>query len=365
MKVILLAAGRGTRLGNKNYTPKSLFRYKNKTILEKLIAQLIKNKINNITLVVGYKSREIIQSITKYKKKIKIITNKFFTKDTNIYSAFLGIGSYADNVLILETDCVYDDKSFKKIIKNKSTTWFTLGKFKKNQIGGILKKNKNKVVDLKIVKKFEIKFKNYLKLTGALYISKKEITIFKKFLKNYLKKSMKYYYLQPIIDNLESFNCYSKNLNFKTCFSFNTLKEFQRYSGNKLHNIEFVRVDKLKHIENFSAKRVINLKKKIIKDKYWKLPIKIDEKLNLVMDGQHRMEVAKLLGFKYVPCLKFDYKKIKIWSLRPKTHTVSVKKIFKNYERNKIYPYKTVKHFFPKELDLKCKVKLDDLKNMR
>lgn len=363
MKVILLAAGKGSRLKLKKKKPKSLFTYQNVTILERLIDQLFKNNITNISLVTGYKKKEIINTLKKYKKKINIVFNKFFEKDTNIYSAYLGIGNYNKDVLILETDCVYDNKSFKKIVNQKKTCWYTIGKFNKDQAGGIIKKNnKNKVEDLKIVKEYNEKFKDYLKLTGALFIEKNDISEFKNLCKNYVKKSKKYYYLQPIIDNLKKFNCNVVNLDGKNCFSFNTIEEFNKFSKNLNSNIELINVKRLKHIEGYGLKKIKNLKKKILKEKIWTNPLKIDDKFNLVMDGQHRMEVAKELGLKYVPCIKFNYRKIKIWSLRPKQYKVSVNKIFKNFHEKKIYPYKTVKHFFPYNQSIKCEIKIKDLK---
>lgn len=366
MKIVLLAAGKGTRLGSENNIHKSLFKYKNVTIIERLINQLFKNNIKNITLVVGYKKEKIINNLKKFKNKINFVHNNHYEKDTNIYSTYLGVKNYQKDVLILETDCVYDDKSFKKIISQNRTSWYTVGKFKKDQVGAILKKNKsNKVEELKIVKKYNPKYKDYLKLTGALFISKKDISKFKILCTEYIRKSKKYYYLQPIIDKIKKFDCHSVALDRKNCFSFNTIKEFNKFSDNLNSKIELIKVKKLNHIEGFGSKKIVNLKKKILKDKYWTDPIKIDDKFNLVMDGQHRMEVAKNIGLKYIPCIKFNYRKIKIWSLRPKIHKVSVNKIFKNYHENKIYPYKTVKHFFSDSENIKCKIKLKDLKNTK
>ena len=64
-----------------------------------------------------------------------------------------------------------------------------------------------------------------------------------------------------------------------------------------------VNVDQLKHIEDFGRKRVDWLKNKILSEGIWTVPLKIEKKNFLVMDGQHRMEVAKLLNLKCVPCI--------------------------------------------------------------
>ena len=63
--------------------------------------------------------------------------------------------------------------------------------------------------------------------------------------------------------------------------------------------IELVEVKKLLHIEDFGRKRMLWLKDKILTEGVWSVPLKIDNKNSLVMDGQHRMEVAKSLDLKF------------------------------------------------------------------
>lgn len=124
--------------------------------------------------------------------------------------------------------------------------------------------------------------------------------------------------------------------------------------------LKLVSPKKLKHIEGFSTKRVEWLKAKIKHEKVWTQPIIIDSENHLVMDGQHRLEVALALGLKKVPCILFDYKDVKIWSLRP-NHKVTRKLITTKALSGDIYPYKTVKHRFPIEIN-PCSISLQDLK---
>ena len=60
-------------------------------------------------------------------------------------------------------------------------------------------------------------------------------------------------------------------------------------------DIVYVNVDQLKHIEDFGRKRVDWLRKKILTEGEWTVPLKVEKDHFLVMDGQHRMEVAKNL----------------------------------------------------------------------
>lgn len=111
-----------------------------------------------------------------------------------------------------------------------------------------------------------------------------------------------------------------------------------------------VPVKKLKHIEGFSKTRAMWLRKKIIKEGVWNKPVALDEKHGLVMDGQHRMEVALALGLKKIPAVKYRYADVEIWSLRPKRYQFNWKQVVERALSGDIYPYKTVKHRFPSPL---------------
>lgn len=111
--------------------------------------------------------------------------------------------------------------------------------------------------------------------------------------------------------------------------------------------IELVGVDTLKHIEGFSEKRVKWLERKIVGDGVWIKPVALDNEYGLVLDGQHRLEVAKLLGLKRIPAVKYPYAAVTTWSLRPSKYEFTWETVVKRSLEGNIYPYKTVKHKFP------------------
>lgn len=110
--------------------------------------------------------------------------------------------------------------------------------------------------------------------------------------------------------------------------------------------IEMVDPQTLLHIEGFSKRRATWLREKIVKEGRWTKPIALDDQHNLVLDGQHRMEVALALGLKRVPAVRYSYAAIEIWSLRPK-YTFVWQDVVARALAKDIYPYKTVKHKFP------------------
>ncbi len=120
--------------------------------------------------------------------------------------------------------------------------------------------------------------------------------------------------------------------------------------------IKLIKVKLLKHIEGFSKKRVQWLKNKICEEGYWTRPVCIGKNHYLVMDGQHRLEVAKELNLEYIPCLLFDYYEVEVWSLRD-NHKVTPQLVIERALKEELYPYKTVKHRFPKPIE-NCNYKL-------
>ena len=117
--------------------------------------------------------------------------------------------------------------------------------------------------------------------------------------------------------------------------------------------IKYVPTSKLRHIEGHSQTRVKWLVEKILAEQVWTRPICVDSKHHLVMDGQHRMEAAKILNLPYVPCVLFNYEAVAIHSLRD-NYIVNHELVLTRSLSGDIYPYKTVKHRFPVEIPELC-----------
>mgnify|MGYP000893304802 CR=1 FL=1 len=123
--------------------------------------------------------------------------------------------------------------------------------------------------------------------------------------------------------------------------------------------MKLIKISELKPIEGHSKKRVNWLKNKIIKEQIWTKPICIEQKYNIVLDGMHRFEVAKLLKMKYIPCELFDYNDVKVWSLRS-NHIITASIVIEKIKQGYIYPFKTVKHDFLSIIKL-CNIPLKEL----
>ena len=132
-------------------------------MIDKLICKITKN------IVVGYKSK-LLQSylIKNFKNKyfFNFIKNKFYKSRGNIYSAYLVKKKINENVIILNSDLLFQKKTLVKFLKAKHKNLFLTNKkedITKDDIIFVYKKNKI-VQEVLIKKKINKKFSILLKL---------------------------------------------------------------------------------------------------------------------------------------------------------------------------------------------------------
>lgn len=232
MRAIVLAAGKGTRMGTvSNKTPKFLLPFKNTTVLQRLIHQLL-NFTQDITVVVGFeenKVRKILRST--FGDRINIICNDKYQEDVNIFSLFIGINHIISPFVVFESDCIYEDRCIEKVFSadlNSYSAWFTMGKFVYSMSGGILKSDEFlNVTDVKIVPKYEQTYKNYRKLIGILKVGENEAADYIGFIENSIINRIDQYYLQSWIDNLQSLPSIEVQLDDYLLGAFNTYDEYK------------------------------------------------------------------------------------------------------------------------------------------
>jgi phosphoenolpyruvate phosphomutase len=122
MKAIILASGIGTRL--KPLTeekPKPMLQIGKKTIIERQLDLLEKNKIKDIIITTGPFHREFVHFLQKKYKDLNLtfINNPQYDTTNYIYSLWLTKDHITDDLLLLHGDLVFDEKLLKKIINEK------------------------------------------------------------------------------------------------------------------------------------------------------------------------------------------------------------------------------------------------------
>jgi len=117
LKVIIVAAGQGTRLRPlTNSKPKCMVEYNNKPIINYILETVKKCNINDIAVVNGYK-KEVLEEYLK-NENVLFFTNENFDK-TNMVSTLFSAKAYMDDDIIISyADIIYKKEVLEQLIKS-------------------------------------------------------------------------------------------------------------------------------------------------------------------------------------------------------------------------------------------------------
>ena len=199
MKLIVLAAGKSSRIINHIKVNKCLIKVNNITILEKIIQNSLINKIKKIDVVIGYKPKKIIEKLKPFKNINFVINSKFNITDM-VYSSILSLNNTNEDVIITYSDVFYDaellniilNKKSKNILIPYSKNWKKVWKIRNKNIFEDAEtfklNNNNKLIEIgNKITKANLKNTNG-QFLGLIYIPKKQI---KPFIENYKKIKQK------------------------------------------------------------------------------------------------------------------------------------------------------------------------------
>ena len=110
MQLILLSAGRGSRLSKKlRSKPKSLASVNDKSIIEHNLKFF--KKFKNKYIITGYKQKLLSSFAKKY--NFKMVHNKNFQTTNMVHSMFLPSKFIKDDVVICYGDIIFDPNIFR------------------------------------------------------------------------------------------------------------------------------------------------------------------------------------------------------------------------------------------------------------
>ena len=124
MRLLLLAAGKSSRIYNKIKKNKCLININQKSLIRNIIDSAYKNKIEKIDIITGFKPNNIKKDLKNY-KKIRFINNSKYSSTDMVYSALLGLKKTKIDTIISYTDIIYKDKIF-KILSSNSKKFITI-----------------------------------------------------------------------------------------------------------------------------------------------------------------------------------------------------------------------------------------------
>lgn len=133
MQAVILAAGMGKRLKELTHNnTKCMVKVCGISLIERLLKQLDKQKLNRIIIVVGYEGRKLIDFVSQLdiKTPIEFIDNPIYDKTNNIYSLSLARHELReDDTLLFESDIIIDDGIIESLIEDNRDTLALVDKY--------------------------------------------------------------------------------------------------------------------------------------------------------------------------------------------------------------------------------------------
>ncbi len=117
MEILILAAGKSSRIYKDIKTHKCLIKINNQTLIKRIVNMCNSEKtIKRINIVTGFLTNKIKNELKSY--KVNFIKNPLFKKKDMVHSIKLGLNKISDDVIISYSDVFYSKRLLRKIIKN-------------------------------------------------------------------------------------------------------------------------------------------------------------------------------------------------------------------------------------------------------
>ncbi|MDB9715065.1 NTP transferase domain-containing protein [Candidatus Pelagibacter ubique] len=118
MNLLILAAGKSSRIYKKIKKHKCLIRINKKTLISKIIDDANSLGIKNIYVVIGFDKEKIKKQLKN--KKINFILNQEYKAKDMLYSMFVGLNKMKDDTIVCYSDIIFDKDVFKLLALNRN-----------------------------------------------------------------------------------------------------------------------------------------------------------------------------------------------------------------------------------------------------
>ncbi|MBT5829354.1 MAG: phosphocholine cytidylyltransferase family protein [Candidatus Latescibacteria bacterium] len=128
-QAVILAAGMGVRLNSVvQDMPKGLVEVGGQALVARSVENLRFFGIDEIVLVTGYKS-ELYEAFAKDKEYVILIHNDQYLSSGNMYSFYLTRNILKGDILLLESDVIYEKRALGEMINSQSENGILLSGF--------------------------------------------------------------------------------------------------------------------------------------------------------------------------------------------------------------------------------------------
>lgn len=194
MQAIILAAGMGKRLKElTTNNTKAMVEVNGVTLIERMLTQLDNLNLSQIVIVVGYKSKELMDFVSSLNTKtpVKYVENNIYDKTNNIYSLYMARDYLVrEDTLLLESDLIFEDSLLRKIIADPFPSLALVAKYESWMDGTVVTLDEDNNIKSFLDKK-HFKFediKDYYKTVNIYKFSKEfSTTHYVPFLEAYSK----------------------------------------------------------------------------------------------------------------------------------------------------------------------------------
>jgi hypothetical protein len=119
------------------------------------------------------------------------------------------------------------------------------------------------------------------------------------------------------------------------------------------YKMELILVSKIRPSELTNDDAVLALADQISNEGIWRSVLPVEDMTYLVMDGNHRLKVASILGISYLPCVRLSYSDPRVsvsdWNSGRPLSMASLTAMFQDHD---ILPFKSTRHRFDPALPI-------------
>ncbi len=144
MKGLILSAGIGTRLHPLTRTqPKCLVHVAGRPMMEYQLDSLRRAGVESCTIVVGYMAEAVTGYFGSDYRGIALsyVKNTAYATTNNLYSLWLARAEFDDDILLLESDLVFDDSLVSELVQMDEQDVAVVDRFQQSMDGTVILAN--------------------------------------------------------------------------------------------------------------------------------------------------------------------------------------------------------------------------------
>lgn len=232
--VILLAAGRGSRMGSSTERiPKALLEVGGRPVLDWILDAILARTTGEIVVVLGHGAQLLSGHLAaRYGDRVRTAVNARYREDVNILSVELGVRALAypeRGYLVVETDLLVDDRVwdlvFERMRVSSDSFWVCRGAYAPGLTGGIVRTRVGDAIDaIDYQPVYRPEFEGWRKMLGMLYVGPGEVDCDRRF-RQAMLDDVGQYYMRPWIVHLGDLPCRALQVDEGFAASFNTPAE--------------------------------------------------------------------------------------------------------------------------------------------